>query len=438
MRLRLAQAIVVALAGIALAAPPAQAGALPYAPGEVLARFKGQPEEQSVQLPEGVTVPQGVRYLRASPKVAYANPNYLARASDLWSPFDPGSVGGAHGWRVDQWNFLAPILSPTPLDLGGASIQGAWQNLRSSGSPGGRGITVAVLDTGIAYRSQGTKFSRNPDLPSTDRFVSPKDFVGGDPLPLDDNGHGTHVASTIAEATNNHKGLTGVAYGANLMPVRVLNHQETGTAANIARGIRYAVQNGANVINLSLEFAPAVKQCSQIPGVCDALQMAANQDVVVVAAAGNRSRPQVTYPARAGDVIAVGASTYRGCLGAYSDYGADLDLLAPGGGPDTAADTQNPNCNSAGPGYAIRQFSLDPQAAAHGNFRKFGIVGLKGTSMAAAHVSGTAALLLAEHPGWSPNDVQSRLDGCAALPGNPQYYGAGLLDAAKATSSDPC
>jgi serine protease len=435
MRLRLAQAIAVALAGTALAAPSAHAGALPYAPGEVLARFKGQPEERSVKLPAGVTVPEALRYLRASPKVAYANPNYLARASGLWSPFDPGSLGGAHGWQRDQWNFLAPATSPTVL--AGASIQGAWQNLKSL-RPGGKGVTVAVLDTGVAYRSQGSKFRRDPDLPPTKRFVRPKDFVGGDPLPLDENGHGTHVASTIAQATNNHKGLAGVAYGATLMPVRVLNRKETGTAANIARGIRYAVQNGAEVINLSLEFAPAVKRCSQIPGVCEAVQMAANRHVVVVAAAGNRGRPRVTYPARAGGVIAVGASTYRGCLGAYSDYGAGLDLLAPGGGPDARADTQNPNCDSAGLGYAIRQYSLNPKAAAHRNFRKFGIVGLKGTSMAAAHVSGTAALLLAKNPGWSPSDVQSRLDSCAALPGSQQYYAAGLLDAAKATSSAPC
>jgi serine protease len=432
MRLRLAQVIVAALVGIALAAPSAQADALPYAPGEVLARFKGQPEERSVELPAGVTVPQGVRYLRANPDVAYANPNYLATASALWSPNDPGS--GARGWAVDQWNFLAP----GGRNLGGASVQGAWQNLRAAGIPGGRGVKVAVLDTGIAYRNQGLKFERDPDLPPSDRFVNPKDFVGNDQLPLDENGHGTHVASTIAQATNNRKGLTGVAYGASVMPVRVLNRKQLGTASDIGRGIRYAVQNGADVINLSLEFAPAVKQCSQIPGVCDALRLASNQGVVVVAAAGNRHRPGVSYPARAGGVIAVGASTYRGCLAAYSDYGPRLDLVAPGGGSDTGAETQNPNCDPGGPPYAIRQLSLNPQAAAHGNFRKFGIVGLKGTSMAAAHVSGTSTLLLAEHPTWSAGEVAARLRGCATPTGGPIYYGSGLLNAARATSSAGC
>ena len=432
MRLRLAQVIVAALAGMALAAPSAQAGALPYAPGQVLARFEGQRQEREVQLPAGVTVPEGVRYLRANPKIAYANPDYLAHAAGLWNPNDPGKAGVPRGWRLDQWNFLAP----GPLGLVGAGVQGAWGNLRSAGKPGGSGIKIAVLDTGIAYRNQGAKFSRDPDLPPSSRFVHPKDFVGNDRLPLDENGHGTHVASTIAQATNNGKGLTGVAYGATVIPVRILNRQETGTAANIARGIRYAVHNGADVINLSLEFAPAVTKCSQIPGVCEAIQMAANHHVVVVAAAGNRQRPEPAYPARAASVIAVGASTYRGCLAAYSDYGPRLDLLAPGGGPDTGANTQNPNCDPAADAYLIRQYSLDPTAAAHGKFRKFGIYGLKGTSMAAAHVSGTAALLLAE--GRSSTEATARLKSCATPAGSPVYYGAGLLDAAKATSSTSC
>jgi serine protease len=432
MRLRLAQTILVALAGAALAAPLAQASDPPYVPGEVVAKLKSQPQEHDVKLPAGVTVPQAVHYLRANPNVAYANPNYLATASDLWTPNDPGTPRVPQGWRVDQWNFLPPTVAAP----GGASIQGAWQDAQDAGIPGGHGATVAVLDTGVAYRDKGVKYARDPDLPSVTHFVSPKDFVDGDQLPLDENGHGTHVASTIAQATDNARGLTGVAYGATLMPVRVLNRQETGTASNIARGIRYAVDRGADVINLSLEFKPAVKQCSQIPGVCTAVQMAVNRGVVVVAAAGNHHLPAVAFPARASAAIAVGASTYRGCLSAYSDYGVGLDMVAPGGGVDTGADTQDANCNPTQPGYMIRQYTLSPQAAAQGNFRKFGIFGLKGTSMAAAHVSGVAALLLAE--GLSSSKVEQRLENCATLPGSKEYYGAGLLDAAAASSAVGC
>jgi serine protease len=433
MLLRLSQAIIVALAGVALAAASARAAEPPYVPGEVLTKFKGQPGDREVELPPGVSVRQGVRNLRAKPNVAHANPNYLATAS-LWNPNDPGTQGPPLGWRLDQWNFLAP----NSLDQGGAGIQGAWQNLRTAGKGGGQGVTVAVLDTGVAYRNAGTKYSRDPDLPPPTRFVSPKDFVDGDQLPLDRDGHGTHVASTIAQTTNNGQGLTGVAYGVNVMPIRVLNREELGTTANVATGIRYAVDHGADVINLSLEFKPVVRQCSQIPSVCAAVKMANNHGVVVVAAAGNQHKSAVAYPARAAGAIGIGATTYRGCLSSYSNYGKGLDMVAPGGGGDTTANTTNPNCNPGATPFAIRQYSLDPKAAAQGNYHKFGIVGLRGTSMAAAHVSGTAALLLAEHPGWTPAGVLARLATCARPEGDPTYYGAGLLDAAKATSSSVC
>ena len=137
-------------------------------------------------------------------------------------------------------------------------------------------------------------------------------------------------------------------------------------------------------------------------------------------------------------MVAVGATTYRGCLADYSDYGIGLDLVAPGGGTDTSLDTQNPTCDHAAPPYAIRQYSLNPQAAAQGNFRKFGVIPLKGTSMAAAEVSGTAALLLAGIRRGRDSQVESSLEGCARLYGSKKYYGAGLLDAAAVTSGAGC
>src|SRR2546421_54542 len=121
-------------------------------------------------------------------------------------------------------------------------------------------------------------------------------------------GHGTFVAGTIAESTNNRIGATGLAYGASVMPIRVLDRYGTGDAATIARGIRYAVRHHARVINLSLEFTPDVT-AADIPDLLGAIRYATNRHVVVVSASGNEGVAQVAYPARAQSVIAVGATT---------------------------------------------------------------------------------------------------------------------------------
>ena len=159
------------------------------------------------------------------------------------------------------------------------------------------------------------------------------DFVGHDPYPNDRNGHGTFVAGTIAEETNNQYGLAGIAYGAKIMPVRVLDTEGEGEASTIAQGVRFAVRHGAQVINLSLEFSPGVT-ASDIPELIDALRYAHRHRVLVVAAAGNEGHAAIAYPARAPDVISVGATTVHGCLAAYSNDGSGLTLVAPGGGPD--------------------------------------------------------------------------------------------------------
>ncbi len=119
------------------------------------------------------------------------------------------------------------------------------------------------------------------------------------------------------------------------MPVRVLNASGDGDAATIARGIRYAVNHGAQVINLSLEFDLSVT-AAEIPDIVNALRYAHRQGVVVVAAAGNDARQQLAYPARAPGVISVGATTRDLCLADYSNTGPGLDLVAPGGGDDSS------------------------------------------------------------------------------------------------------
>jgi serine protease len=367
--------------------------------------------------------------LRASPGVAYAHPDYLVRAAKACpGPNDPGRSGC---WADDQWNFLPPSSVP-----GGVDALKAWHNLSGFPRRDRKRITVAVLDTGVAYRRKGP-FRRDPDLPPSRRFVAPRDFVGGDRFPLDEDGHGTHVASTIAQSTNNGKGLTGLAHGVRVMPVRVLNRREKGRGSDVARGIRYATRHGADVLNLSLEFRPEVRRCGQITSVCAAMRRAIDQGLVIVAAAGNRVRPRVAFPAAAPGVIGVGATTRRSCLASYSDYGKGLDLVAPGGGRDRA-DPANPSCDPTARGFSIRQFSLRPGAAASGNFRRFGIVDMHGTSMAAAHVSAAAALLRAE--GCAAGAVEPRLESTATdlgVPGTDPFYGAGLLNAGQATAG-PC
>src|SRR5207245_1124220 len=145
---------------------------------------------------------------------------------------------------------------------------------------------VAVLDTGVAYAARGP-FRRSPDF-TAHEFVRGYDFVVRSPFPNDRNGHGTFVASTIAEATNNGRGLTGLAFGARIMPVRVLDSQGEGEASTIAEGVRFAVNHGARVINLSLEFSSNVT-ASGIPELIEALRYARRRGVVTVAAAGNEA-----------------------------------------------------------------------------------------------------------------------------------------------------
>lgn len=434
MRPRLALLSILALAGVAAAAPAARAETASYVPGEVLVHYRGQPGERELKLPVGVTVSEAVDALRANSRVDYANPNYIVRAAVACGPpNDPGHEGHPGCWRRDQWNFLDGDDAP-----GGVDALGAWRHLKATRHRGGRGVTVAVLDTGVAYRRKGRRFRRDPDLPPTGRFSNPKDFVDGDRLPLDEDGHGTHVTSTIAQATNNRRGLTGLAHGVKLVPIRVLNRREIGTGADVASGIRFAARHRADVINLSLEFGPGVLGCDQIRGVCRAITRALNRGVTIVAAAGNRGRARVAYPAAAKGVIAVGGTTFRGCLADYSDWGARLDLVAPGGGSDkTFPYTGNPLCGTDGPDPFVRQFSLKPAAAAQGNFRRFGFVGLHGTSMAAAHVSAAAALVIARGiVGSDPPAVGHRLE-CTTddlgAKNRDLFYGAGLLDASRAT-----
>ena len=428
--------LIPAVLALSLLALPGGAAAGGYVPGEVLVKYRdgttattasavaertGTEAEdavpggtQQLDIEDGESVRDTVAELRSDPNVAYAVPNYIARASAL-VPNDPG-------FRL-QWNLSGPF---------GIKMPEAWSLARQRGAPGGRGAVVAVLDTGVAYRSFGRAFRRSPDL---SRFVRGYDFVDRDRYPLDLNGHGTHVSGTIAQNTNNRRGTAGIAYRAKIMPLRVLDPEGAGDTVAIARAIRYAGRKRVDVINMSLEFDSSVR-ASQIPDIVSALRYARRRGAVVTAAAGNQADAVVAYPARARGVIAVAATTERGCEADYSNAGADVDLSAPGGGVD-AANEDNPwdqaHCRPDQPGRDIFQTTFTS------SFRRFGLPGgYEGTSMAAPHVSGVAALVIASKrlgSNPSPRSVEQHLEATAIDAGAPGFdnrYGFGLLDAAAA------
>jgi serine protease len=295
-----------------------------------------------------------------------------------------------------QWHFDNPTY-------GGIRLKEAWDIAN------GQGVTVSVVDSGIRKGS---------DLQNT-CFVNVWDFVGNDGDPTDENGHGTHVAGTIAQSTNNNLGVAGVAYKSCLMAVRVLDTSGAGTYANVAAGIRWAADNGAKVINLSLG-GEAESQTLR-----DAVAYAYQKGVTVVAACGNDNKPNCLYPAAYDDyVIAVGATQYDETKAPYSNYGPSLDLVAPGG--NTSVDQNN---DGYGDGVLQQTFKKS------GLTISWGYYFYQGTSMAAPHVSGVAALLISAGKANTPNQVRNILQQTAedkGTPGRDDVYGWGLVNAAAA------
>jgi serine protease len=262
----------------------------------------------------------------------------------------------------------------------------------------GAGVTVAVIDTGVACFDKGP-FSRGSDLAGT-RCEGGYDFVGKNHQAADDNGHGTHVAGTIAQTTNNGQGGAGLAFCANVMPIKVLSKGGYGSLAQVAEGIRFAADHGAQVANLSLG-GPFP---SRILG--EAVRYAQDKGVLIVAAAGNSGRG-VGYPAAYSGVLAVSATDKDDNLAWFSSRGKQVGIAAPG-----VAVTQQTICNGG-----------QNRCEIFGTFN--------GTSMASPHVAGAAALVMADGM-TDPAAVRADLEATATAKEDKNFFGAGILNAGKA------
>lgn len=335
------------------------------------------------QIPEqapGALTDDADQALRPRP---YAAP----RALDEGSPerFAPNDPRYRYQWHLDQ------IRMPE-----------AWIRAR------GDGVVVAVIDTGVAPVE---------DLGGTE-LVPGWNFVDNTADATDDHGHGTHVAGTIAQTTHNGVGVAGVAFGAKIMPIKVLSASGSGSVAGIAEGIYFAADHGANVINMSLG-GPFNSQV-----LAKAVRYAHDHGVVVVCAAGNDGRGRVSFPAANQGALAVAATQFDESTTFYSNWGREIAIAAPGG--NTRVDQ-----NNDGVPDGVLQNTVTP-----GNIGKHDYLLFMGTSMASPHVAGVAALVVSQGV-RDPDAVAAILKKSARKPAQYRgkqdpHYGAGLVDAAAA------
>ncbi len=322
--------------------------------------------------------------LRRNEAVEAVQPNYLYRA--FFAPNDP--------LFAQQWNFS------------NTRVPEAWDFDTTAPQYGGDpSIIVAVLDSG---------FTAGSDHAAT-RLAAGKDFINNDNDPRDDNGHGTHVAGTIVQNTNNGVAGSGIAFASTLLPIKVLDANGSGSTVAITQGVNYARQQGARVINLSLGGT------DNDPLLHAAIVSAKEAGIVLVGATGNENASKVSFPSAYDEVIAVGAVRFDDTKTSYSNYGTGIDLMAPGG--DLTID-------QSGDGQVdgiIQQTCTSSACTAQDNFL------YAGTSQAAPHVTAAAALLLAA--GADSTQVQTILQTTAKDIGATGYdplYGWGRIDIAAA------
>jgi subtilisin family serine protease len=308
----------------------------------------------------GRTPTAALRLLRGASHIVGAEPDHVVRAFEM--PNDP--------FFHTAESYLSTLRLPQAWDLTHGSL----------------GVVVAVVDTGVT-----------PVADLSTQVLPGRNFVTGNAEARDDSliGHGTLVAGVAAATTNNDIGIAGAAWNASVLPVKVLDARGFGTDSQVAAGMIWAADHGADVINLSLG-GPASNVV-----LCDAVSYAQSRGSLVVASAGNFADGRLNYPAACPGVVAVSATDAQGDFASFSSYGPDISLAAPG---LTVTSTRNDN--------------------------RYGTE--SGTSFSAPMVSGVAALVIAQHPDWSASQVAQQLEETAqdrGPRGVDPYYGHGLLDA---------